>query len=83
MIVCLCNNISDKDIKTELNSGSNSLCELKHALGVTNHCGACECEVKELINNACKTKAKKTIPALVLNNIHSPTENNELVNSIA
>lgn len=83
MIVCLCNNISDKDIKAELNNGSNSLRELKHALGVTSHCGACECEVKELVNAMKMNQSKKSISALTLNNIKPPIENNKLVNSLA
>jgi len=49
MIVCICKNISDKEIKAELNNGINSLCDLKRALGVATKCGMCECEVKQIV----------------------------------
>lgn len=84
MIVCLCKNISDKHIKAELNRGSTSLCDLRRSLGVTSHCGACECEVKALIHNAIEVKpAKNTIPTLALESISLPTKSSESINSLA
>ena len=68
MIVCICKNISDKEIKAELNNGINSLCDLKRALGVATKCVMCECEVKQLVCTDKNNQEQATFSAPSVNN---------------
>jgi len=68
MIVCICKNISDKEIKAELNNGINSLCDLKRALGVATKCGMCECEVKQIVCTDKLNPEQATFSAPSVNN---------------
>lgn len=48
MIVCVCNNISDREIRQAVELGLNTIEELRRDLGVATCCGQCEscaCEV--------------------------------------
>jgi bacterioferritin-associated ferredoxin len=41
MIVCVCNNISDREIRQAADLGITSMAELKRDLGVATCCGKC------------------------------------------
>ena len=41
MIVCVCNNISDREIRQAVDLGLSSLDELRRDLGVATCCGKC------------------------------------------
>ena len=49
MIVCVCNNISDKEIQQWRGVGGDSLSDLKRDLGVATCCGCCEQHAAELL----------------------------------
>ena len=42
MYVCICNNITDKDIKRAVREGAASLACLRERLGVATQCGQCQ-----------------------------------------
>ena len=63
MIICICKNISDKEINTQLSSGISSLCELKRSLGVATQCGACEYGIKDLITASHTNCSEKKVNA--------------------
>jgi len=42
MIVCVCNNISDREIRQAVELGLNSMEELQRDLGVSTCCGQCQ-----------------------------------------
>ena len=58
MIICLCYNISEKDVKKLIEEGKN-LEEIKSTLGVGSSCGSCIRGVEELIDEALELKTEK------------------------
>lgn len=50
MIVCICNNVKDRQIKAAMASGLDSLQALQEALDVANCCGCCEPMVNDLLD---------------------------------
>lgn len=49
MIVCVCNNISDREIRQAVDLGVNSMAELRRDLGVATCCGKCHTCAKEVL----------------------------------
>jgi len=56
MIVCICNNISDRQIRQAVNSGMNSMSELRNELGVGTCCGKCHTCAKQVLQE-CREEA--------------------------
>lgn len=50
MYVCLCNGITDKQIRREVARGAQSLNDLRERLGVASQCGSCSNYAIEMIN---------------------------------
>jgi bacterioferritin-associated ferredoxin len=50
MIVCVCNNISDREIRQAVDLGLSSMAELRRDLGVATCCGKCHSCAKEVMN---------------------------------
>ncbi|MYN43520.1 2Fe-2S ferredoxin [Pseudoduganella sp. FT93W] len=50
MIVCVCNNISDREIRMAIELGSDSVEALQRDLGVATCCGQCFDYASELLN---------------------------------
>jgi bacterioferritin-associated ferredoxin len=49
MIVCICNNVSDRDIRKAVADGMTTMAELRQNLGVATCCGKCNaCAVQVL-----------------------------------
>ena len=49
MIVCICNNVSDREIRQAVDLGVSSMAELSNDLGVATCCGQCaDCAKKVL-----------------------------------
>jgi bacterioferritin-associated ferredoxin len=54
MIVCVCNGISDRDVKTAIKNGMSSVEQLSANLGVANGCGCCRETCSDMIaEHAC------------------------------
>lgn len=51
MYVCLCNGISDRQIRECVDRGAESLNEVQARLPVANCCGQCEETAREVIEN--------------------------------
>jgi bacterioferritin-associated ferredoxin len=49
MIVCVCNNISDREIRQAVDLGLSSMAELRRDLGVATCCGKCASCAKEVL----------------------------------
>lgn len=49
MYICLCNQVTDSEIKQALQAGCDSLVMLQQTLNVSTRCGACVDEVLRLI----------------------------------
>jgi bacterioferritin-associated ferredoxin len=51
MIVCVCNNISDREIRQAVDLGLSSMAELRQDLGVATCCGKCASCAKQVLND--------------------------------
>jgi bacterioferritin-associated ferredoxin len=51
MIVCVCNNISDREIRQAIELGLSSMAELHHELGVGTCCGKCVSYARQVLND--------------------------------
>ncbi|KAF3998627.1 (2Fe-2S)-binding protein [Glaciimonas immobilis] len=49
MIVCVCNNISERNIVQAVNSGMSTMRELRENLGVATCCGKCHTCAKNVL----------------------------------
>lgn len=49
MIVCICNNISDRKIRQAVDSGMTSMTELRDHLEVGTCCGKCHASAKQVL----------------------------------
>jgi bacterioferritin-associated ferredoxin len=50
MIVCVCNNISDREIRQAVDLGLSSMADLYKELGVGTCCGKCVSYAREVMN---------------------------------
>jgi bacterioferritin-associated ferredoxin len=50
MIVCVCNNISDREIRQAVDLGLSSMAELHRELGVGTCCGKCVSYAREVLH---------------------------------
>jgi bacterioferritin-associated ferredoxin len=50
MYVCICNSITDKQIRRAAKNGVSSLYELRGALGVAAGCGSCARTAEDILN---------------------------------
>ena len=50
MIVCVCNNISDREIRQAVDLGLNSMADLYQELGVGTCCGKCVSYAREVMH---------------------------------
>ncbi|MGG7606960.1 (2Fe-2S)-binding protein [Massilia sp. BKSP1R2A-1] len=60
MIVCVCNNISDREIRQAVNLGISSVAELHKELGVGTMCGKCVSYAREVLNEHLDSKTTIT-----------------------
>lgn len=50
MYVCICNNVTEKDIKRAVRDGACSMPCLRERLGVSTTCGQCHNEAREYLD---------------------------------
>ena len=50
MYVCICNAVTDKQIRRAARNGASSLTELNQALGVASGCGSCAGIAEEILS---------------------------------
>ncbi len=60
MIVCVCNNISDREIRQAIDLGISSVAELYRELGVGTVCGTCVSYAREVLNEHLDSKTTIT-----------------------
>lgn len=64
MYVCICNEVTDKEIKQATNSGANSMKDLRNTLSVGTTCGQCSSCAKGLLKKyltSCTTLEQQAI----------------------
>jgi bacterioferritin-associated ferredoxin len=60
MIVCVCNNISDREIRQAVELGISSMGELYKELGVGTCCGKCVSYAREVLHEHIESKMTVT-----------------------
>lgn len=58
MIVCVCHNISENDIKSAIKNGSDSMHLLRENLGIGTDCGKCKSCTKKILRE-CGSEDRK------------------------
>ena len=59
MYVCICNAITDKQIRRAAASGVDNLYELRERLGVASSCGSCADHAQSILSQANQTQIAK------------------------
>ncbi len=62
MYVCICNAVTDKDIRKAAKAGMTSLAALQEELGVAINCGSCADDASEILREARKSKSALSYP---------------------
>jgi bacterioferritin-associated ferredoxin len=57
MYVCLCNGITDTQIRTAIQQGANSFKEVRNTLGVGSQCGKCGILTREILRETLRDDA--------------------------
>ncbi|MDY7576777.1 (2Fe-2S)-binding protein [Herbaspirillum sp. RTI4] len=57
MIVCVCNNVSDRTIRQAVNGGMTSMAELRNNFGVAACCGKCGSCARQIVQECLKSAA--------------------------
>ncbi len=65
MIVCICNNVSDRKIRQAVDLGMSSMTELRDNLGVAACCGKCHTCAKNVLRTCLENRTPAT-----LRNVH-------------
>jgi bacterioferritin-associated ferredoxin len=52
MYVCVCNAISDRQIKAAIDDGATSVAKLRKTLGVASQCGKCVAMTREILDES-------------------------------
>lgn len=52
MYVCLCNKVTDKQLKQAVANGSHSIIALQHSLAIGTNCGGCLDMAKSLLSES-------------------------------
>ena len=66
MIVCVCNNISDREIRQAVDLGITTMAELRGDLGVATCCGKCGSCAKKVLKDHLEAKAATELRATEL-----------------
>jgi bacterioferritin-associated ferredoxin len=61
MIVCVCNNISDREIRQAVDMGLSTMGELRRELGVATCCGKCAPCAKEVLTEHLAVQVNETV----------------------
>jgi bacterioferritin-associated ferredoxin len=61
MYVCICNAITDKQIRRAARNGVDSLYELRGSLGVAAGCGSCASAAEEILNEVFSARSEPQV----------------------
>ncbi|MEK6736336.1 MAG: (2Fe-2S)-binding protein [Pseudomonadota bacterium] len=56
MYVCICKAVTDSAIREAVYQGADRMRDLKACLGVTEQCGICACEAKQVLDQTLMQK---------------------------
>ncbi|MBT8077953.1 MAG: bacterioferritin-associated ferredoxin [Gammaproteobacteria bacterium] len=58
MYVCICNAVTDKQIRRAARQGAESVSELRERLGVASNCGSCADQAREILDHCSERRTK-------------------------
>ena len=61
MYVCICNNITERDIEQAVRAGAHSVDCLVRELGVSSCCGQCRCFADDVLNAALRSVCEQAL----------------------
>lgn len=73
MYVCICQAITDKQIKAAIQQGAHSLECLHQQLGVASQCGKCACFAKKILQESQTAQVVGWMSATSLSSSSQPT----------
>jgi bacterioferritin-associated ferredoxin len=56
MYICVCNAVTETDIKKAVKNGVNCMQHLETKLGVSNQCGSCLCDASNCLDRAIESE---------------------------
>lgn len=62
MIVCICNNVSDKAIRKAVDAGVTSMTQLRTQLEIGTCCGKCNSCARTILRESVEDRATRTVP---------------------
>lgn len=65
MIVCVCNNVSDRKIRQAVDDGVTTMSELRTEFGVGACCGKCHSCAKQVLREALAESAEAAQPVML------------------
>ena len=64
LYICLCHGITDSQIRSCVEGGARSICDLRGQLGVATQCGSCESHAVELLDQTLGSAGRGPASAL-------------------
>ncbi len=66
MYVCICNSVTDSDIRSAVDEGVRNLAQLRRKTACSSSCGSCREEAREILQLALaeKRQAREALPVL-------------------
>jgi bacterioferritin-associated ferredoxin len=68
MYICLCNNVTDRQVRQAVRQGHHSLKSLRRELGITTQCARCakpaQCLLRQTLAAEAATRESSVLPAL-------------------
>ena len=65
MIVCVCNNVSERQIRRAVESGLTTMPQLREELGVGNCCGKCHSCAKTVLRECLEDGVRESQPLML------------------
>jgi bacterioferritin-associated ferredoxin len=67
MYVCLCNGITDRDIRETIAEGASSVEEVMYLTGAATRCGSCRATIAAMVDQEAPRSARRTLRILASN----------------
>ncbi|MEO0974560.1 MAG: bacterioferritin-associated ferredoxin [Pseudomonadota bacterium] len=61
MYICICNSVTDKQIRTAVAAGAETLDDLRDSLGVASCCGTCACAAQALLDGPSESASERAL----------------------
>lgn len=63
MYVCVCNAITEQQVRKAVREGASTMRDLRTTLGVASECGRCACCARDCLRSELETQTRAPVPA--------------------